>query len=169
MSSVLRRRSSHTVRSNAGAPVYSQTRSQGLSPQGAVRWETLGTRLSLSLDPCLTWAWIPYHVTCLVISRVISSISLVCSLLRNASAILLNSAKQAVSLFKTAGTHIIASPSKFSSILVIRTFPIYLFIYNNFICNNNRYKKAAIREELNPLVRWPPKNIYKAIKEIQIR
>ena len=42
---------------------------------------------------------------------------------------------------------------------------IYLFIYNNFICNN-QYKKAAIREELNPHVRWPPKNIYKAIKEI---
>ena len=40
-----------------------------------------------------------------------------------------------------------------------------LFIYNNFICNN-QYKKAAIREELNPHVRWPPKNIYKAIKEI---
>ena len=45
-----------------------------------------------------------------------------------------------------------------------KTF-IYLFIYNNFICNN-QYKKAAIREELNPHVRWPPKNIYKAIKEI---
>ena len=29
---------------------------------------------------------------------------------------------------------------------------IYLFIYNNFICNN-QYKKAAIREELNPHVR----------------
>ena len=42
---------------------------------------------------------------------------------------------------------------------------IYLFIYNNFICNN-QYKKAAIREELNPHVRWPSKNIYKAIKEI---
>ena len=42
---------------------------------------------------------------------------------------------------------------------------IYLFIYNNFI-RNNQYKKAAIREELNPHVRWPPKNIYKAIKEI---
>ena len=28
---------------------------------------------------------------------------------------------------------------------------IYLFIYNNFICNN-QYKKAAIREELNPHV-----------------
>ena len=42
---------------------------------------------------------------------------------------------------------------------------IYLFIYNNFICNN-QYKKAAIREELNPHVRWPHKNIYKAIKEI---
>ena len=42
---------------------------------------------------------------------------------------------------------------------------IYLFIYNNFICNN-QYKKAAIREELNPHVRWPPKNIYKANKEI---
>ena len=27
-----------------------------------------------------------------------------------------------------------------------------LFIYNNFICNN-QYKKAAIREELNPHVR----------------
>ena len=45
------------------------------------------------------------------------------------------------------------------------TIFIYLFIYNNFICNN-QYKKAAIREELNPHVRWPPKNIYKAIKEI---
>ena len=44
----------------------------------------------------------------------------------------------------------------------------YLFVYNNFIWNN-QYKKAAIREELNPHVRWPPKNIYKAIKEIQIR
>ena len=30
---------------------------------------------------------------------------------------------------------------------------IYLFTYNNFICNNNQYKKAAIREELNPHVR----------------
>ena len=29
---------------------------------------------------------------------------------------------------------------------------IYLFIYNNFICNN-QYKKAAIREEPNPHVR----------------
>ena len=30
---------------------------------------------------------------------------------------------------------------------------VYLFIYyNNFICNNNQYKKAAIREELNPHV-----------------
>ena len=25
--------------------------------------------------------------------------------------------------------------------------------YNNFICNNNQYKKAAITEELNPHVR----------------
>ena len=32
---------------------------------------------------------------------------------------------------------------------------VYLFIYNNFICNN-QYKKAAIREELNPHVRRPP-------------
>ena len=40
-----------------------------------------------------------------------------------------------------------------------------VFIYNNFI-RNNQYKKAAIREELNPYVRWPPENIYKAIKEI---
>ena len=32
------------------------------------------------------------------------------------------------------------------------TLIIYLFIYNNFICNN-QYKKAAIREELNPHVR----------------
>ena len=136
MSSVLRRRSSHTVRSNAGAPVYSQTRSQGLSPQGAVRWETLGTRLSLSLDPCLTWAWIPYHVTCLVISRVISSISLVCSLLRNASAILLNSTKQTVPLFKTTGNHISASPSKFCSILVIRTFTMNYIFIGFFVCLN---------------------------------
>ena len=29
---------------------------------------------------------------------------------------------------------------------------IYLFIYNNFICNN-QYKKAAFWEELNPHVR----------------
>ena len=29
---------------------------------------------------------------------------------------------------------------------------IYLFIYNNFM-RNNQYKKAAIREELNPHVR----------------
>ena len=29
---------------------------------------------------------------------------------------------------------------------------IHLFIYNNFNCNN-QYKKAAIREELNPHVR----------------
>ena len=48
---------------------------------------------------------------------------------------------------------------------IIDHLSIYLFIYNNFICNN-QYKKAAIREELNPHVRWPPKNIYKAIKEI---
>ena len=66
---------------------------------------------------------------------------------------------------------ITTSKNKFSEInipmsyrpLVIYLF-IYLFIYNNFICNN-QYKKAAIREELNPHVRWPPKNIYKAIKE----
>ena len=31
-------------------------------------------------------------------------------------------------------------------------FFFYLFIYNNFICNN-QYKKAAIREKLNPHVR----------------
>ena len=52
---------------------------------------------------------IPYHVTCLAISRVIS---LGCPTLRNASAILLNSAKQAVSLFKTAASHYCISPSK---------------------------------------------------------
>ena len=47
----------------------------------------------------------------------------------------------------------------------LHVYLFILFIYNNFICNN-QYKKAAIREELNPHVRWPPKNIYKAIKEI---
>ena len=36
--------------------------------------------------------------------------------------------------------------------LVTDVLFIYLFIYNNFICNN-QYKKAAIREELNPHVR----------------
>ena len=30
---------------------------------------------------------------------------------------------------------------------------VYFFIYNNFICNNNQYKKAGMREELNPHVR----------------
>ena len=48
------------------------------------------------------------------------------------------------------------------------SFSVFYFFYNfynNFICNN-QYKKAAIREELNPHVRWPPKNIYEAIKEI---
>ena len=29
----------------------------------------------------------------------------------------------------------------------------FTLLYNNFICNNNQYKKAAIREELNPYVR----------------
>ena len=63
---------------------------------------------------------------------------------------------------------ITTSKNKFSEINIpmsYRPLVIYLFIYNNFICNN-QYKKAAIREELNPHVRWPPKNIYKAIKEI---
>ena len=34
----------------------------------------------------------------------------------------------------------------------LKMIDLYLFIYNNFICNN-QYKKAAIREELNPHVR----------------
>ena len=38
------------------------------------------------------------------------------------------------------------------------------FITTLFVIINT--KKAAIREELNTHVRWPPKNIYKAIKEI---
>ena len=40
-----------------------------------------------------------------------------------------------------------------------------LFIYNNFICNNNQYKKAAIREELNPHVQYCAKVMQTIIVE----
>ena len=40
---------------------------------------------------------------------------------------------------------------------------IYLFLYNNFICKEHR-KKDAAREELNPHIRQPPKQI--RIKQI---
>ena len=53
------------------------------------------------------------------------------------------------------GRSFIKNWAKVSKCLINPLF-IYLFIYNNFICNN-QYKKAAIREELNPHVRWPPK------------
>ena len=40
---------------------------------------------------------------------------------------------------------------------------LYLFIYNNFICKEHR-KKGAAKEELNPHIRQPPKQIW--IKQI---
>ena len=37
-------------------------------------------------------------------------------------------------------------------IRLLKYMYVFIFIYNNFVCNN-QYKKAAIREELNPHVR----------------